>query len=189
MAYPTKIYQNQIADLVWRKMGKSSEVKTEWRSMAGSPDMYCPTLDVAVGPFALSRKYMQEYDIMFDRNKIFFNRLLWYHNDNVLRYSGTLPSYDRNGINGQNRNARCFLAIEIENCVSRKHMLGGAVNASGLGRIGIVVGWTDEKVKAFVKLLEYWNFLRKVKENNLNTKNLIILDQQQLKYTIQEYLS
>ena len=83
-----------------------------------------------------------------------------------------------------NENSRCLLAIEIENNVSRKHLLGGAVNAAALGRLGIVVGWTENKVKALVKLQTYWDFLYSVGKNTFNTRNLVILSPQQLSEAI-----
>ena len=46
-------------------------------------------------------------------------------------------------------------------------LLGGAVNAAALGRIGIVVAWTSEKLKAFAKLRRYLNFLGIVGKNTL----------------------
>ena len=41
--------------------------------------------------------------------------------------------------------------------------MGGAINAAALGRIGIVVAWTDEKLIVFVKLKEYLDYLAGVK--------------------------
>ena len=39
----------------------------------------------------------------------------------------------------QNSNARCFLAIEIENQTDRKHLMGSSLNSSIMGKIGIVI--------------------------------------------------
>ncbi|WP_339218583.1 hypothetical protein [Paenibacillus sp. FSL W7-1332] len=44
------------------------------------------------------------------------------------------------------------MAIEIEHLVSRKHLMGGAINASALGRFGVVIPWSEEKLRAFIKI-------------------------------------
>jgi hypothetical protein len=79
-----------------------------------------------------------------------------------------------------NENARCFIAIEIENCVSRKHLLGGVVNASALARIGIIIPWTTEKLRAVVRLLQYWDYLQYVGKNTFHADNALILTSAQL---------
>jgi hypothetical protein len=79
-----------------------------------------------------------------------------------------------------NHNARCFLGIEIENAVSRKHLMGGAINASALGRLGIAVGWTDARVKSFGRLWKYLDFLSRVGKNSFDTSNLLIVSDVQL---------
>ncbi len=38
-----------------------------------------------------------------------------------------------------NFNARYFLSIEIENQLTQKHLIGGIVNASALGRLEILI--------------------------------------------------
>jgi hypothetical protein len=79
------------------------------------------------------------------------------------------------------------MAIEIENQVSRKHLLGGAVNASVLSRIGILVPWTKEKSRATIKLLQYWDFLKYVGKNTFSADNVLILTPDQLKEAISEH--
>lgn len=80
----------------------------------------------------------------------------------------------------RNRNARCFLAIEIENKVSRKHLMGGAINAAAPGRAGLAVGWSDQMVRAFVKLRAYLLYLARVGKNTFDPFNLLIVNRIQL---------
>ena len=58
--------------------------------------------------------------------------------------------------------------------------MGGAINAAALGRLGIAVGWTREKVKAFVKLRSYLLFLASVGKNTFHPYNLLVLSKEQV---------
>jgi hypothetical protein len=57
-----------------------------------------------------------------------------------------------------NINPRCFLAIEIERETSEKHVLGGIINASALGKVGIIVT-KDEKYQSAMRIRRYLRFL------------------------------
>ena len=59
-------------------------------------------------------------------------------------------------------------------------MIGGAVNASVLGRIGILVAWSPDKLRAAIKLRRYLEFLARVGKNTFDTTNLLILSKEQL---------
>jgi len=161
-------------------------VQREWSAMTDARDLYCPRLDVVVGPFAIRKSRLEsEYDQMMDDNRGLIDRLINLHNNNIQSLSWEIPATSWDKLKWTNRNARCFLAIEIENEVSRKHLIGGAVNAAALGRIGIVVAWNRDKLKAFVKLRRYLNFLASVGKNSFNTQNLLILDPKQLTESLQ----
>lgn len=130
---------------------------------------------------------IEQYNFLMDSSKSFIGYLLASHRENVQRYrtldrqiSQALHFSSFEELKTLNENARCLLAIEVENEVSRKHLLGGAVNAAALGRIGIVVGWTDKKVQSLVKLQAYWDFLGSVGKNTFNANNLVILRPEQL---------
>jgi len=77
-------------------------------------------------------------------------------------------------------NSRCSFAIEIENSGSRKHRMGDIVNASAMGRVALVVP-DKEILKSFVRILEYLNLLKSSQKPTFEHKNVIILDQEQLK--------
>jgi len=156
-------------------------IEPEWSAMTDSRDLYCPRLDVVVGPFAMgNNQFEHTYDDMMNNSHSLIDRMLAFHHENIEKLSFEVAQTSWDDLFYTNQNARCFLAIEIENEVSRKHLIGGAVNASALGRIGIVVAWNEEKLKAMVKLRRYLNFLTRVKKNSFNTENLIILDPPQL---------
>ena len=124
-----------------------------------------------------------QYNEMMDSSRTFIERLLHKHADNMRQLE--LPAGEYGSVRYEelltfNENARCLFAVEIENKVSRKHLLGGALNACALGRMGIVVGWTAEKMRALFKLQAYWDFLESVGKNTFRAKNLIVIDPHQL---------
>lgn len=107
---------------------------------------------------------------------------LWrYHQANEQKFGGdtsqATPSLDH-ALSG-NHNARCFLAIEIENKVSRKHLMGGIMNAVALGHLGLAVGWTADKVRAMFRARAYLHFLEAVDKPTLLVRNLLILSREQ----------
>lgn len=174
-------YQDAMALSLQQIYRPPVPVEKEWRAITNIPDLYCPRIDIAVGPFSIRRggNCTREHDELIDGTREFVEQLLLHHLDNVDRFRGDMNDSSFTVLKNHNRNARCLFAIEIENKVSRKHLLGGAVNAAALGRIGIAVGWDAEKVRAFVKLRKYWNFLESVGKNTFNTANLLILSAEQ----------
>jgi hypothetical protein len=110
----------------------------------------------------------------------------------MARHESTLREYspEFNGISLQrmsaaNPNARCFMAIEVENRVSRKHLMGGAINAAALGRVGIVVGWSTEKMRALVRTRAYLQYLGFVGKQTFQTGNLLIMTPDDLEHCIE----
>ncbi|MBT2289152.1 hypothetical protein J7E73_08400 [Paenibacillus albidus] len=77
------------------------------------------------------------------------------------------------------------MAIEIENFVSHKHIMGGAINASALGRIGVVMPWSQEKLRLFVRFVRYLHYLRYARKNTFDTSNLLIVTKDQMETAIQ----
>lgn len=181
-----KEYQRQLVSELQR-IYPITPIHAEWTAIRKDRSVYCPRIDVAVGPFATDTKcFIDEYDTLFANSEHFISTMLDYHKQNVERLSWENFITSIDSLRNKNRNARCLLAIEIENRVSRKHLIGGAVNAAALGRIGIVVAWTPEKLKAFVKLRRYLNFLGSVGKNTFDTTNLLILDRDQLLQSIRD---
>ncbi len=154
------------------------EVKTEWNSFGFSNNQYSPRLDLAVGPFAINESFGVKYDLLMneEKSKLFIDKLIEENDRNVKEFGiGSVFSLSNN----INFNSRCFISIEIENKVSRKHILGGLINASSLGRLAVLVAWTPDKLKHFIKLKNYLNFLSSVKKNSFVTDNILIVSKEQ----------
>jgi hypothetical protein len=137
--------------------------------------VYSPRLDIAVGPFATDRNCIQEYDHLSNIHRSFLSVLYDYHISNIRdSVDEQSESFDR--VMKRKSNARCFLAIEIENKVSNKHLMGGAINAAALGRIGIIIGWDDSVLKKIIRMRNYLRFLSNVGKNSFDTANLLVLN-------------
>lgn len=172
-------YQNQVAERLRQHYPKNVPVETEWRSKF-EPRIYSPRVDVAVGPFATTtgERLIEKYNEMMTESSVFLQRLIDFHLRNTQEEIPPEAIFELLIIT--NRNARCFLAIEVENSGSRKHLMGDAINAAALGRIGIAIGWTPEKFQAFLNLKRYFEYMRSVGKNTFNLGNLLILNRDQL---------
>jgi hypothetical protein len=95
------------------------EVVVQWQPFRGEGrGIYAPIVDVAVGPFAIQRRYIDEYGQMLDGTRAFIDSLIERHNAN-LEGQERPARFQR--IRDFNENARCLLCIEIEESGSRKH--------------------------------------------------------------------
>jgi hypothetical protein len=160
-----------------------SDCKREWPALTGNNKPYSPRLDLAVGPFADGDSHLgSQYDELAEQHIMYLEALWDLHCRNLREFGDADSGSLRNALQ-RNFNARCFLAIEIENRVSRKHLMGGAVNATALGRLGVIVGWDKEKVRALIQLRKYFQFLEKVEKPTFPIMNLLILSgAQAIKY-------
>ncbi len=156
------------------------DVEIEWTSIRGDSSVYSPRVDAAVGPFATENKHIEEYSNLLETSEDFIRKLIQKHNENLKSFDLDIDEHLFTILKHFNQNARCLLCVEIENKVSRKHILGGFVNASALGRVAILIPWTSEKLKAFVKLRNYLGFLASVGKNTFKTDNILILTREQL---------
>jgi hypothetical protein len=173
-----RAYQTLVTNQL-QQLYREVDVTEEWAAMSGEPGVYSPRLDIAVGPFATSRTYMEEYDHLMQASRLFIETILAMHRQNVGNdFEERLLTFEQ--IQNKNRNSRCLLGIEIENQVSRKHLMGGAINAAALSRIGIGVAWNMRGLRAFVNLRKYLKFLAHVEKNTFDTTNLLILGSDQL---------
>jgi len=154
-----------------------------------SPDIYSPDPDVAVGPLSIGReRFIDKYNTMAIKSKIFIEHCMKMHNENQETYGISFDRQqefkffcDEKGYpTSINKNPRCFIAVEIENTgTSRKHLMGSAINAVALGRIGILVGYTDERVRMFLRCLKYLNFLKSVGKPGIDFENGLVLSRKQ----------
>jgi len=164
------IYQNRIVSQLKEIFG-SDQVELEWSVVKGSRDawtrdLYCPVIDIAVGPFNKKR------DGYVDREKI--NRAYLNHKyfaEKLQNATGTKIDYKY-----LNANPRCLFAIEIENERDAKAMLGSIVNAAAVGKIGIMVAFNRKSHNSLIKLRKYLQFIKAVhKVQEDISKNVIII--------------
>ena len=113
-------------------------VEDEWMSQAENEDwlkigkVYAPRPDIVIGPLNIhsgvkANKERENIEEVFKKHSLVFQNLS--------------EKVDPNG----NENPRCLLAIEIEDSNTGKYMMGNFVNASILGKIGLVVVNKDNK--------------------------------------------
>jgi hypothetical protein len=172
-------YQEQVKGLLERIY---REVVVQWCPFRGEGrGTYAPRVDVAVGPFAINDRYEQLYTQMMLGSRDFIESLIEKHNENVR---GIGPA-DFGEILQFNENARCFLCIEIEESGGRKHCIGNLVNASALGRIGLLIARTGAVLRTFLRQRAYLHFLAQVGKNTFKTKNALVLSEQQFNECLQ----
>ncbi len=155
-------------------------VSSEWAALRDELATYSPRVDIAVGPYAFDRRCVDEYDELRRGHQRFLRDVYAAFSQNVVSLEPTdfVPPLDE--VCSLNSNARCFLAVEIDNSGSRKHLMGGAINAAALGRVGLSVAGNPEKLKALLKTRRYLRFLAGVGKNTFNTANLMIVTVGQL---------
>lgn len=149
----------------------------EWQPFRGfGRRMYQPKIDVAVGPFAVDGRYGAEYDRLFEGSRPFIGCLVEAHNHNLDHDDDRTFLEEMRQFNA---NARCFLCNEIENSGSKKHCIGDLVNASGLGRVGLLIAWDYSVLRVFLRQRRYLHYLASAGKNTFKTTNALILTAQQ----------
>lgn len=116
--------------------------------------LYSPRLDYAVGPYNLDRHREENVGRINNAFRDFQPMI------QQLVEEGT---GDLSAISHYNSNPRMFIAIEMEDKTSRKHRLGGIINASALGKVGILVGANAEVYWSVFKIKSYLEYLRTYK--------------------------
>jgi hypothetical protein len=175
-----RAYQQQVKEAFDRIYG---EVEIQWRPFRGEGrGIYAPIVDIAVGPFAITRRYIDEYGELLDQTRAFIERLIGKHSENC---EGREENARFEDIRNFNENARCLLCSEIEESGTRKHCLGNLVNASALGRIGILVRVRHRYSERSYDSA-YLHFLAEVQKNNFKTRNALVLTAEQLTESLAE---
>ena len=159
--------QNELKTLFLEKF---DNVKAEWQSNANTEDwlqygndIYAPRPDIAIGPFNTEEGHNTfKIDDSFQENREFFD-LLHVEDDT------------------KNSNPRCLVAIEIENSNKGKHMLGNIINASVLGRIGIIVALREEFYDEAVRVNNYLKGAFEKRKMGHNPSNLVIVRYEELR--------
>jgi hypothetical protein len=81
------------------------------------------------------------------------------------------------------------MAIEVEDSGSKKHLLGDILNVSISSRIGIVIGYNNQKLQSFLRQLEYLAYTIEAKKLKFNSKNIIVLKPDQFERIITENIA
>ena len=192
--YATSAYQKTLARNLAQQLRRlqlsDAIVEVEWQTFARSSGIYAPRIDIGIGPFSTTpgQSQRERYIDLCEATMPFLISAVALHNTNIAKLrrvaDGRAINTDRvlsvENLKYSNANARCFMAIEIENLVSRKHLLGGALNAAVLGHVGVVVAFNPNVLRALVRLLAYWDFLASVSKPIVPTANLIVLDRDQI---------
>ena len=154
---------------------------------------YSPIIDVTVGPFSETKgvSLYAEYDKLVDFSRDLIGDMLeqfWmnyqeFGNGYFRAEDRRLPDSYKDFFSGEentNWNARCFLAIEVEDSGSTKHLLGDMINASISGRVGILIGYNEDKFQTFMRHLEYLAYTVAAGKIRFNSKNILVLTPEQL---------
>jgi len=175
-----KKVQRELAE--WLKCIFSEDmVKVEWRSQSGAEDwlkfkgIYAPRPDIAVGPFNITPGCHPETD---EINNAFRN-----HNELFHKLGITVPEEDTN------QNPRCLIAIEIEDSNKGKHMLGNIVNASLLGKVGMIVTLKDEFLRAAMDVAKFLRCAHKIGKTQLRISNVLVCSWRELEKRLKSVLS
>lgn len=172
----TKLLLEELENIFSKEL-----VVPEWNASKDSADdfnnreYYAPRVDIAVGPFNINRE--------LEKNNTNFNGLV----DNNISLLQKLYEISHLGENHEyisfqdfistlNPNPRCFIAIEIENTKDAKRSLGDIVNASVMGKVGIVVPLGEDKYKLFYKIKKYFHYLEQVGKLEGNFRNVLIIE-------------
>lgn len=160
--------QIELKKLFSEKFGRTN-VKKEWRSDVDAEDwlrfgdIYAPRPDIAVGPFNIEvGRNISEIEDVFHQKINFFNQL------GISNFSF-------------NENPRCLIAIEIENSNKGKHMLGNIINASLLGKVGIIVTLREEFFNEAKNICNYLNGAFERKKIGYNPSNIAIIRYEDLR--------
>ena len=172
-----RTYQEKVYSYLKRIFGENN-AKKEWDVAKDSTDdfirkLYCPRLDLAVGPFNIDRKVTYnntEIEETIEYYRSFIEKMFNY-------------SEQRNGnfdefLNKRNINPRCFLAIEIENSGTSKYMLGNIANVSIIGSIGVVIPFNDRQLSNCKRIIEYVDFATEVKKIKAIFENILVIDKE-----------
>lgn len=175
---PISEFQMQVAHILLTRFPNCAT--PEWGSEIGR-DRYAPRLDIAIGPFATGNlRHREDYDRLACVHRDLLECLHGMHLENVRAHNTDSCSASLDEALARNPNARCFLAIEIENRGSCKHLLGGTVNAVALGRLGITVGWTDASFRSLLRARDYLLLLARFGKNSVDATNLLVLRKEQI---------
>jgi len=181
-------FQRRVADRLKFALNRN-DVNVGWHAFPGlGKRIYQPIVDIAVGPYAIEGQYGTEYTVMVNNHQLLINTWTTFFLQNWQSVIGdhyiALPprsptSHEDFVGSNANENARCCIAIEIENETSRKHLMGSIINAGALGRVGILIAWQPKVLRAAIRMRQYFDFLLEVKKRSFNMGGVIIISKEQ----------
>jgi len=159
----------QISNELSLILGEANVIP-EWPVARNTQDaltraLYCPRIDIAVGPFNIDRNLWRNNSRILDAYQTNRNLI------NAIKAESDVP----NQALELNENPRCFLAFEIENRTGAKHRIGSIMNASAIGTLGIIVTNTEADFDRVIKIREYLEFLVSVGKTRYNPKNVLTI--------------
>jgi hypothetical protein len=159
----------EIVNALKQLFGENN-VKPEWDVAKNSSDaltrnLYCPRVDIAVGPFNIDRNIELNNHLISEAYEDHLNLIEAIKARSDIQYRALEA----------NQNPRCFIAIEIEHRTSRKHRLGSMVNASAMGKVGIIAATSPDVFDSITKIRRYLEFLEAVGKSRYNPRNVMIV--------------
>jgi hypothetical protein len=159
--------------------------------------IYKPEVDIGIGPFSERDKiYNSDYDeLTFKFQDLITDwitdfRANWQPFVDKKKWLKPLrgPEHYRDFITANTcGNARCFIAIELENQTDRKYVMGSVVNAGILGRIGILVAENSEVFRNALRTRQYFDHLQEDRGRAIVMSNLIVLTIRQFLNNLSKY--
>jgi len=198
-----KEYENDIGDLLSvffadidiEDMDIRIRKSLKYRSERGYRS-YSPIIDVSVGPFSEARGVSRwsDYNQLVHFSRLLIDDMLEQFRRNYQSFGEgifetrqrTLPTSYENFLafnedvnRNVNWNARCFMAVEVEDRRNPKHLLGDMINVSISGRVGVVIGYNTVAYETFLRQLEYLAYTVEANKIKFNSRNIIVLDPDQ----------
>jgi len=194
-----KEYENEVGELLDAYFAGIDTVcvrvrkSLRYRSERGYRN-YSPIIDISVGPFAETpgTHLHNEFDQLVTYSGGFIDRILTEFRQNYRHFGEGFFDFEERNIpashreflstnTGANWNARCYIAIEVEDSGDTKHLLGDLVNVGISGRIGIAIGFNGDKFKAFMRQLDYLAYTIEAHKTKFNSRNIMVLEADQFR--------
>lgn len=138
---------------------------------------YCPRIDFAVRPLNIDTRIYHNQRLIDEAYQNFEDLI-----DTLIKNGLTCTRWT------DNKNPRCFLAIEYENKTSTKHRLGSLINAGAIGKMGIIVSLNPKVYRSYDRILKYLEFLQQHKKTNELQNNYLVIDQGKFEEILREYV-
>lgn len=154
--------------------------EADWDPFLETYEISSPQFDYAVGPFTDDRvEFDDEYEDLMDEHSRLFRLLTDTHNHNIQDLHLVRPLKFKE-MRIHNHNPRALIVIDLVRKKSSKHILGSIINASFIGKVGILVAWDEDRLFTMKQQLDYIQHLYDMKIFGYKPRNLLIFDHNQL---------